>query len=151
VRDVTANFEVQKPAWRPWLPEQPTMSQVSLVKAERARQNRAYVRGLLTRRQPGFAAALASAEQHLSCQGAGLSRPLACSLCNTPLYGAVGAAWLPPETRAPHCALMPVTPVPRQALMVSADIGEGHTARPPAYWCRRCRLAAAVRHPDYTV
>ena len=63
MRDVTANFEVQKPAWRPWLPEQPTMSQVSLVKAERARQNRAYVRGLLTRRQPGFAAALASADR----------------------------------------------------------------------------------------
>jgi hypothetical protein len=86
---VIANFEIQKPAWRPSLPEQPAMSQVSLVKAERARQNRAYVRGLLTRRQPGFATVLASAEQHLSCQGAGLSRPLACSLCDTPLYGAV--------------------------------------------------------------
>jgi len=89
MRDVTANFEVQKPAWRPSPPEQPTMSQVSMVKAERARQNRAHVRGLLTRRQPGFAAALASAEQHLSCQGAGLSRPLACSLCHAPLDGAV--------------------------------------------------------------
>jgi hypothetical protein len=70
---VTENFEVQKRAWRPRLPEQPAMSQVSLVKAERARQNRAYVRGLLRRRQPGFAAALASAEQHLSCQDAGFS------------------------------------------------------------------------------
>jgi hypothetical protein len=89
MRDVTANFVVQKPGWRPWPPEQPTMSQVSMVKAEKARQNRAYVRGLLTRRQPGFAAALASAEQYLSCQGAGLSRPLACSLCNTRPYGAV--------------------------------------------------------------
>jgi hypothetical protein len=88
MRDVTALFGVQKLAWRPWPPEQPAMSQVSLVKAERARQNRAYVRGLLTRRQPGFAAALASAEQHLSCQGAGLSRPLGCRRCETPLYGA---------------------------------------------------------------
>jgi hypothetical protein len=43
------------------------MSQVSFVKAQRAEENRAYVRTLLWQRQPGFAAALASAEQHLSC------------------------------------------------------------------------------------
>lgn len=44
---------------------------MSVVKAERARQNRAYVRELLRQRQPGFAVALASAEQDLSCQGPG--------------------------------------------------------------------------------
>lgn len=102
MRDVTANFEVQKPAWRPWLPEQPTMSQVSMVKAERARQNRAYVRGLLTRRQPGFAAALASAEQHLSCQGAG-SRGrwhAACAVHRcTARYP--GRSCIQPKTKAP--------------------------------------------------
>jgi hypothetical protein len=39
------------------------MSQMSLVKAERASENRAHVRMLLRLRQPAFAAALASAEQ----------------------------------------------------------------------------------------
>jgi hypothetical protein len=39
------------------------MSQMSLVKAERALENRAHVRMLLRLRQPAFAAALASAEQ----------------------------------------------------------------------------------------
>jgi hypothetical protein len=58
----------------PWRPEQAAMSQMSVVKAERARQNRAYVRELLRQRQPGFAVALASAEQDLSCQGSGGSR-----------------------------------------------------------------------------
>jgi len=46
---------------------QAAMSQMSPVKAERARQNRAHVRELLRQRQPGFAAALASAEHHLPC------------------------------------------------------------------------------------
>ena len=46
---------------------QAAMSQMSPVNVERARQNRAYVRELLIQRQPEFAAALASAEQHLSC------------------------------------------------------------------------------------
>jgi hypothetical protein len=39
------------------------MAQMSLVKAERALANRAYVRMLLRLRQSAFAAALASAEQ----------------------------------------------------------------------------------------
>jgi len=55
----------------PRRPEQAAVSQMSVVKAERARQNRAYVRELLRQRQPGFAVALASAEQDLSCQGPG--------------------------------------------------------------------------------
>jgi WhiB family transcriptional regulator, redox-sensing transcriptional regulator len=42
------------------------MSQTSLVKARRAQENRAYVRKLLRQRQPGFAAALASAERQFS-------------------------------------------------------------------------------------
>ena len=58
----------------PRRPEQAAVSQMSVVKAERARQNRAYVRELLRQRQPGFAVALASAEQDLSCQGSGGSR-----------------------------------------------------------------------------
>jgi hypothetical protein len=41
------------------------MSQMSSVKAQRARENRAYVRMLLRERQPAFAAALASAEQYV--------------------------------------------------------------------------------------
>jgi hypothetical protein len=64
------------------------MSRMSLVKAERARQNRAYVGGLLTQRQPEFAAALASAEQDLASQGPGLRQPLTCSLCNLSLRDA---------------------------------------------------------------
>jgi len=39
----------------------------SLTKAHRARENRAYERGLLWKRQPAFAAALAAAEQDFSC------------------------------------------------------------------------------------
>lgn len=42
------------------------MSQMPPAKAQRARENSAYVRELLRRRQPGFAAALASAEQYLA-------------------------------------------------------------------------------------
>jgi hypothetical protein len=43
------------------------MSYASVVKAQRARRNRAYVRELLRQRQPAFAAALTSAELYLSC------------------------------------------------------------------------------------
>jgi hypothetical protein len=50
------------------------MSQVSLVKAERARENRAYVRMLLRLRQPAFAAALASAEQDFFTDRRGVAR-----------------------------------------------------------------------------
>ena len=39
----------------------------SRAKAQRARENRAHVRVLLWKRQPAFAAALAAAEQNLSC------------------------------------------------------------------------------------
>jgi hypothetical protein len=43
----------------------------SSTKAQPARENRAYVRGLLSKRQPAFAAALAAAERDLcspACQ-----------------------------------------------------------------------------------
>jgi hypothetical protein len=43
------------------------MSQTSLVRAERAEENRAYVRMLLWQRQPAFATALAAAERYFSC------------------------------------------------------------------------------------
>lgn len=46
---------------------QQAMSYVSVVKAQRAQRNRAYVRELLGQRQPAFAAALESAERYLSC------------------------------------------------------------------------------------
>jgi hypothetical protein len=42
------------------------VGQTSLLKAERARQNRAYVRKLLQERQPEFAAALAAAKEILT-------------------------------------------------------------------------------------
>jgi hypothetical protein len=42
-----------------------TVRQTSLMKAERARQNRAYVRELLQERQPEFAAALAAAKEQI--------------------------------------------------------------------------------------
>jgi hypothetical protein len=42
-----------------------TVRQTSLMKAERARQNRAYVRKLLQERQPEFAAALAAAKEQI--------------------------------------------------------------------------------------
>jgi hypothetical protein len=42
-----------------------TVGQTSLQKAERARQNRAYVRKLLQERQPEFAAALAAAKEQI--------------------------------------------------------------------------------------
>lgn len=58
------------------------MSQTAQVKAQRARENRDYVRELLARRQPEFADALASAEQELACR-LGLPPPQACGLCGT--------------------------------------------------------------------
>ena len=42
-----------------------TVGQPALLKAERARQNRAYVRKLLQERQPEFAAALAAAKEQI--------------------------------------------------------------------------------------
>jgi hypothetical protein len=42
-----------------------TVVQTSLLKAERARQNRAYVRKLLQERQPEYAAALAAAKEQI--------------------------------------------------------------------------------------
>jgi hypothetical protein len=42
-----------------------TVGQTSLLKAERVRQNRAYVRKLLQERQPEFAAALAAAKEQI--------------------------------------------------------------------------------------
>jgi hypothetical protein len=50
-----------------WPPGRAAASQMSWVKAQRARENSAYVRKLLVQRQPGFAAALAFAEQYFSC------------------------------------------------------------------------------------
>lgn len=41
------------------------MGQPSLLKAQRASQNQAYVRKLLRERQPEFAAALAAAEKQI--------------------------------------------------------------------------------------
>ena len=48
---------------------------MSSRKAQQARKNRAYVRMVLRRRQPAFAAALSSAEQYASCPAA----PFTCS------------------------------------------------------------------------
>src|SRR6476659_641955 len=48
---------------------------MSLRKAQRARENRAYVRMLLRQRQPAFAAALSAAEQYVSCP----ADPFSCS------------------------------------------------------------------------
>src|SRR6516162_1251680 len=42
-----------------------TVGQTALLKAERARQNRAYVRKLLQERQPEFAAALVAAKEQV--------------------------------------------------------------------------------------
>ena len=42
-----------------------TVGQTALLKGERARQNRAYVRKLLQERQPEFAAALAAAKEQI--------------------------------------------------------------------------------------
>jgi len=41
---------------------------IASVAAQRARENRDYVRTLLARKQPEFARALTSAEQELACQ-----------------------------------------------------------------------------------
>ena len=50
------------------------MSQMPLVKAERALENRAHVRMLLRLRQPASAAALASAEQDVFTDRRGVAR-----------------------------------------------------------------------------
>ena len=50
------------------------MSQLSVVKAGRALENRAHVRMLLRLRQPAFAAALASAEQDVFTDRRGVAR-----------------------------------------------------------------------------
>ena len=57
-----------------WPPSRAAASQMSWVKAQRARENSAYVRKLLGQRQPEFAAALAFAEQYFSCLMAGERR-----------------------------------------------------------------------------
>jgi hypothetical protein len=54
-------------ATRDWPPDRAAASEMSQVKAQRARENSAYVRKLLGQRQPEFAAALAFAEQCFSC------------------------------------------------------------------------------------
>jgi len=54
-------------ATRDWPPDRAAASEMSRVKAQRARENSAYVRKLLRQRQPEFAAALAFAEQYFSC------------------------------------------------------------------------------------
>jgi len=54
-------------ATRNWPPDRAAASEMSRVKAQRARENSAYVRKLLGQRQPEFAAALAFAEQFCSC------------------------------------------------------------------------------------
>jgi hypothetical protein len=46
---------------------QMTTGTMSLTQAQRAQENRAYVRLLLSRRQPAFAAALAAAERDFPC------------------------------------------------------------------------------------
>jgi hypothetical protein len=53
LREVAANLEDKNglDQW-PWPTEQPAMSQMSVIKAERARHNRAYLRELLRQRQP---------------------------------------------------------------------------------------------------
>jgi hypothetical protein len=51
----------------PWPPELTAVSRTSLTRAQRARENSAYVRTLLWQRQPELAAALAAAEQYFSC------------------------------------------------------------------------------------
>ena len=51
------------------------MSQMPSVNAERAVENRAHVRLLLSLRQPAFAAALASAGQDFSCSACSGRRP----------------------------------------------------------------------------
>jgi hypothetical protein len=48
---------------------------MSSEKAQRARENRSYVRMLLRQRQPAFAAALSSAEQYVSCPADPFSCP----------------------------------------------------------------------------
>ena len=54
-------------ATRDWPPDRAAASEMSRVKAQRARENSAYVRKLLGQRQPEFAATLAFAEQYFSC------------------------------------------------------------------------------------
>jgi hypothetical protein len=54
-------------ATRDWPPDRAAANEMSRVKAQRARENSAYVRKRLGQRQPEFAAALAFAEQYFSC------------------------------------------------------------------------------------
>ena len=79
MREMTAAFEGRKLADPVrWQFGHAATSKMSVVIADRGRQNRAYVRELLWQRQPGFAAALASAEQYLSCQDLEISQSLTC-------------------------------------------------------------------------
>ena len=73
------------------------MSQMSLVRAERAEENRAYVRKLLWQRQPAFAAALAAAERYFSCS--------ACPCrAGQPADAVEGVPGRPREVRVSCCA-----------------------------------------------
>jgi hypothetical protein len=79
MREITADFEGQKLADLVlWQFGHAATSKMSVVIADRVRRNGAYVRELLWQRQPGFAAALASAEQYLSCQDLEISQSLTC-------------------------------------------------------------------------
>ena len=80
-----------------WPPGRAAASQMSWVKAQRARENSAYVRKLLGQRQPGFAAALAFAEQYFSCLSAGIP---------------------------PHCDAEPTAEIAGRA--VTCDLPKGH-------------------------
>jgi hypothetical protein len=53
---------------------------MSLTKAQRAQENKAYVRRLLWRRQPAFAAALAAAELAFSCRACPCEQTIAYQL-----------------------------------------------------------------------
>ena len=92
------------------------MSQMPPAKAQRARENSAYVRALLRQRQPGFAAALASAEQcisHLLTQaGNDVGPVIAHEICH--LDGAFAGTGIVPGARGAR-GLFPAQPLAEMA------------------------------------
>ena len=114
-----------------WPPGRAAASQMSWVKAQRARENSAYVRKLLGQRQPGFAAALAFAEQYFSCLSAGrgdgggtMIRHRTYHLDGTTCYEAPSCSGRGHTRIPPHCDAEPTAEIAGRA--VTCDLPKSH-------------------------
>jgi hypothetical protein len=119
------------PTSRHWQLERAAVSQVSPVKAQRARDSSAIVRKLLRQRQPEFAAALASAEHYFSCpwaeRGDGIDVMIAHKIYHldgTVCHEAASCFGWEHTRLPPRCATEPLAEIAGRA--VTCDLPRGH-------------------------